>query len=48
MHSELEDLPIKTNLDDDENIRTATVTKIRHSDEEILPLSTPDINDDET
>jgi hypothetical protein len=34
--------------DDDENARAATVTKIRHSDEEVLPVSTPDITEDDT
>lgn len=28
------------------NIRTATVTKTRHPDEELLHVLTPDINDD--
>jgi len=41
-----EDLSRK-NTNDNENIRSATVTKIRHSDEEILHALTPDINDDD-
>lgn len=32
---------------DNKNIRPATVTKIRHTDEEILSITTPDINDDD-
>jgi hypothetical protein len=41
-----EDLSRKNTIAN-ENIRSATVTKIRHSDEEILPTLTPDINDDD-
>jgi len=33
---------------DNENKRSATVTKIRHTDEEILSITTSDIDDDDT
>jgi hypothetical protein len=46
-YSKIEDLNIKNN-NEEENTRSGTVTKIRRLDEEILPISTPDINDDET
>jgi hypothetical protein len=40
---------IKDNIDnDDDNIRAATVTKIRHSDEEVLSVTTPDVTEDDT
>ncbi|CAF0736096.1 unnamed protein product [Rotaria sordida] len=36
----------ESNNINDENIRSTTVTKIRHSADEILPLATPDSDDD--
>ncbi len=33
---------------DNENTRSATVTKIRHTDEEISSVTTPDVIDDDT
>ena len=33
---------------DDENVRTATVTKMRPPEEELLRVSTPDINNEDT
>lgn len=44
-HAKTEDLSMKDDFHLDENIRAATVTKIRHSDEENLPIST---SEDET
>lgn len=38
---------MKNNIDD-KDLRTATVTKIRHPEEELLHVSTPDIYDDDT
>ena len=45
VHSKTEDLSMKDNLDHDKNTRSATVTKIRHTDEETLHVSTPDDDD---
>lgn len=44
-HSKTEDLSSKDDLHLDEKLRAATVTKIRHSDDDIVPLST---SEDET
>jgi hypothetical protein len=48
MSSSLSSVHLKTKLDNDEDERSATVTKTRHSDEEPLHISTPDIHDDAT
>lgn len=44
-HAKTEDLSMMDDFHLEERIRAATVTKIRHSDEEILPIST---SEDET
>lgn len=44
-HSKTEDLSNKDDLHLDEKIRATTVTKIRHSDDDIRPIST---SEDET